>query len=71
MSVKENASDCYTHSREFTHDGYDFRVRINDDLMSYTATVSYEGEIVATIPDLSPDAAQWSHADLADVVLRR
>lgn len=69
MSARENASNCYTHSREFVHDGYDFQVRINDDLMSYTVTVSYDGETVATVPDLGPEAAQGSHAVLAETVL--
>lgn len=69
MSVNEDVSDCYTHSREFTHEGDAFRVRINDDLMSYTATVSRDGEVVAVAPDLGPEAARWSHAVLAEAVL--
>lgn len=69
MNANEDVSDCYTHSREFAHGGYGFRVRINDDLMSYTARVSCDGEVVAVVTDLGPEAAQWSHAVLAEEVL--
>ncbi|MFC6905694.1 hypothetical protein [Halalkalicoccus tibetensis] len=69
MSAEENIADCYTHSREFTHEGHAFRVRINDDLMSYTATVSRDGEVVTAVTDLGPEAAEWSHSTLADLVL--
>jgi hypothetical protein len=69
MSVNEDASNCYTHSREFTHDGDAFRVRINDDLMSYTGTVSRNGEVLAVVTDLGPEAARWSHAVLAEAIL--
>ena len=69
MSADENVTDCYTHSREFTHAGHAFRVRINDDLMSYTATVSRDDEAVRVVRDLGPEAAEWSHSTLADLVL--
>ncbi|WP_122088151.1 hypothetical protein [Halalkalicoccus subterraneus] len=69
MNVGENTSTGYTHSREFSHRGYDFRVRINDDLMSYTATASCDGDVVVTVLDLGAEAARWSHATVAETVL--
>lgn len=69
MTVGTDVANCYTYSREFSHGGYAFRVRINDDLMSYTATVSRDGEVVSVVEDLGPEAASWSHAFLARAVL--
>lgn len=69
MNVGENTSNSYTHSREFSHGRYEFRVRINDDLMSYTATASRDGDVVVTVPDLGAEAARWSHVTLAETVL--
>lgn len=69
MNADTDGSGCYTHSREFTHGGYTFRVRINDDLMSYTAAISCDDEIVSVVTDLGPEAAQWYHAVLAEKLL--
>lgn len=69
MSAEESVTDCYTHSREFTHEDHTFQVRINNDLMSYTATVSRDDEVVTVVTDLGPEAAEWSHSTLADLVL--
>ncbi|MEM4780056.1 MAG: hypothetical protein QXG03_00605 [Halalkalicoccus sp.] len=69
MSSSEDAPGCYTHSREFSYEGDAFRLRINDDRMTYTATVWRDGEPLATVTDLGPEAARWSHATLAEELL--
>lgn len=69
MNADEGGPDCYTHSREFTYEGYTFRLQINDDLMSYTATVSHAGEVVSLVTDLGPETAGFSHDALATEIL--
>ncbi|MCH7659540.1 MAG: hypothetical protein IH933_02810 [Euryarchaeota archaeon] len=71
MTVGENVSDCYTHSREFTHGGNRFRVRINSDRMTYTVVVSREGRVISRRTDLGPEAASCSPAALASRILGR
>lgn len=65
MNANEIVSNCYTHSREFTHAGHMFRIRINDDRMTYTATVLRDGEVVARRTDLGPETAGFPHAAIA------
>lgn len=69
MNADEGGSNCYTHSREFTHDGRTFRVRINDDRMTYTVVVSRDDHVIARKGDLGPETANCSPATLADRVL--
>ncbi|ADJ13829.1 hypothetical protein [Halalkalicoccus jeotgali] len=69
MSTTSNGPTSYTHSREFTYDGYRIRLRINDDRMSYTAVASRDGEVVSRLFDLGPEAAGWSHSTLASLIV--
>lgn len=69
MAADEDVADCYTHSRKFTYEGYAFYLQINDDLMSYTATVSRDEEVVTTVTDLRPETAGLAPDALAIEIL--
>jgi hypothetical protein len=71
MTTDGSVSDCYTHSREFTHGGSRFHVRINDDRMTYTVIVSREDRVITRRTDLGPAVANCTPAALASHVFGR
>jgi hypothetical protein len=71
MTADESVSDCYMHSREFTHGRNRFHVRINDDRMTYTVIVSREDRVITRRTNLGPEVANCSPAALANHVFGR